>query len=43
LIEVVGSEAARAGLKCDAHQGIPPSILDEIMGAANENKTLCRS
>ena len=43
LIEVVGSEMARAGLKCDAHQGIPPSILDEIMGAASERQTVCRS
>jgi len=43
LIEVVGSETARSGLKCDARQGIPPSILNEIMGAANERQTVCRS
>ena len=43
LIEVVDSETARAGLKCDAQQGIPPGVLVEIMGAANERESLCRS
>jgi len=43
LIEVVDSETARAGLKCDAQQGIPPRVLVEIMGVANEHKSLCRS
>jgi 3-deoxy-7-phosphoheptulonate synthase len=43
LIEVVGSESARAELKCDAHQGVPPAVLAEIMRTASERESLCRS
>jgi 3-deoxy-7-phosphoheptulonate synthase len=34
LVEVVNSEDVRAGLKCDAAQGIPPDVLREIVEAA---------
>ena len=34
LIEVVGSEAMRAVLKCDAQQGITGDVLEEIVAVA---------
>jgi 3-deoxy-D-arabino-heptulosonate 7-phosphate (DAHP) synthase len=34
LVEVVDTEAARALLKCDAEQGIPPEVLAEIIAVA---------
>jgi len=31
IVEVVDSETARAQLKCDAAQGVPPEVLEEIV------------
>jgi 3-deoxy-7-phosphoheptulonate synthase len=42
LIEVVDSEVARAMLKCDAEQGIPPDVLAEIVAAAGGGVIACR-
>lgn len=36
IIEVVHSEADRAGLRCDPEQGILPSVLTEIFAVARE-------
>lgn len=40
LIEVVDTETTRAGLKCDAQQGVPPEILEEIMATARDRASL---
>jgi len=40
LIEVVDTEEARALLKCDAAQGIPPEVLEQIVAAARESESL---
>jgi len=37
IIEVVDTEAARAGLRCDAEQGVPPEVLAEIVDRALED------
>lgn len=39
LIEVVDTEEARALLKCDAAQGIPPRILEEIVSSARGSES----
>jgi len=36
LVEVVESGADRSGLRCDAHRGVPPETLAEIMSTARE-------
>jgi 3-deoxy-7-phosphoheptulonate synthase len=40
LIEVVDTEEARALLRCDAAQGIPPDVLEEIVSAARSSESL---
>jgi len=39
LIEVVDTEEARALLKCDAAQGIPPDVLEEIVLTARGSES----
>ena len=35
LVEVLGSQVERGGLRCDAEQGIPIRVLEEIMAVAS--------
>jgi 3-deoxy-7-phosphoheptulonate synthase len=42
LIEVVDTEAARARLKCDAEQGVPPEVLAEIVAVARGRELALR-
>jgi len=38
LVEVVESERARAGLRCDAVQGVTPAVLAEIVAMTRDSK-----
>ena len=39
-VEVVDSETARARLKCDAAQGIPPEVLEEIVATSRRGESI---